>query len=397
VTAFVVVNLCVLALCLAALAGFALYLPLLWLAARRRPARRPAPPGPTARPPALSLLVAVRNGSGTIEKKIDNALGLDYPADRLQVVVVSDGSTDGTDAILRAREARDAPRLRCLVIEEHAGKAAALNRGMRECSGEIVVFSDADAIIEPGALPALAGHFADPAVGGVCGRRVIAAEGRGLRHAQRRYVGFDSAIKALESRSGRITSNDGKLYAIRRDLFRDIPGGVTDDLYVAMAVISQGRDFIFEPGARAAVRLPSRDAAHEVARRRRIVARSLCGIREMRRLLDPRRYGAFAVGLFTNKVLRRLMPVCLVLIFASSAALAPLHPAAAAFLALQAAFYAAALAYPVLHHVAGNRAVARAASVPFYICVGAWGTLLGLADFLRGRSVSRWDPAKAEA
>ncbi len=389
------VNLLVLALCAAAVAGFALYLPLLWVAARHRPPRTAAPAVP---PPALSMLVAVRNGADYIERKIDNALSLDYPPDRLQVVVVSDGSTDATASILRARSSGDEPRLTCVICEEHVGKADALNRGMRRCTGEIVVFSDADALLEPAALSALAGHFSDPVVGGVCGQRVIAgAEGRGLRHAQRRYVGFDSAIKALESRTGRITSNDGKLYAIRRALFRDIPGGVTDDLYVAMSVISQGRDFLFEPAARAAVRLPSRNATHEVARRRRIVARSLRGIREMRRLLDPRRHGTFAVGLFANKVLRRLLPVCLILVFATTAALSSYHPAAAAFLALQAAFYAVALSYPLLRLVAGNRAVSRAASVPFYICVGAWGTLLGLADFLRGHSVSRWDPVKAEA
>jgi cellulose synthase/poly-beta-1,6-N-acetylglucosamine synthase-like glycosyltransferase len=396
-TPYVVVNLLVLALCGAVLAGFVLYLPLLWVAARRRPARRPAP---DARLPALSVLVAVRNGADYIERKIDNALALDYPPDRLQVVVVSDGSTDGTASILQARERerdREKPRLKCVVCEEHVGKAEALNRGMRECTGEIVTFSDADALLEPAALSALAAHFGDWGVGGVCGQRVIAGEGRGLRHAQRRYVGFDSAIKALESRTGRITSNDGKLYAIRRDLFRPIPGGVTDDLYVAMAVISQGRDFLFEPAARASVRLPSRNAAHEVARRRRIVARSLRGIREMRRLLDPRRHGTFALGLFANKVLRRLLPVCLILAFASTAALSPFHPAAASFLALQAAFYVAALCHPLLQRVAGNRGLSRAASVPFYICVGAWGTLLGLADFLRGRIVSRWDPVKADS
>ncbi len=388
------VNLSVLALCVAALGGFALYLPLLWVAARHRPPRQPTPQAP---PPALSMLVAVRNGAEYIERKIDNALSLDYPPDRLQVVVSSDGSTDATASILRARSGHE-PRLACVICEGHLGKADALNRGMRQCTGEIVVFSDADAMLEPAALAALAGHFGDPDVGGVCGQRVIAgAEGRDLRHAQRRYVGFDSAIKALESRTGRITSNDGKLYAIRRELFRDIPGGVTDDLYVAMSVISQGRDFLFEPAARAAVRLPSRNATHEVARRRRIVARSLRGIREMRRLLDPRRHGTFAVGLFANKVLRRLSPVCLILVFASTAALSPYHPAAAAFLALQAAFYAVALSYPLLRRVAGNRALCRAASVPFYVCVGAWGTLLGLADFVRGRSVSRWDPVKAEA
>jgi cellulose synthase/poly-beta-1,6-N-acetylglucosamine synthase-like glycosyltransferase len=226
---------------------------------------------------------------------------------------------------------------------------------------------------------------------------VLSADGRMLREPQRRYIGFDSAIKALESRCGRITSNDGKLYAIRRALFEPIPEAVTDDLFVCLSVIRQGYDFTFEPKARAFIRLPSRSASHEIERRRRIVSRSLRGIGMMRSLLNPRRYRAYSLGLFINKVLRRLLPVFLILIFVSTAVLSAFHPAAAVLLILQSGFYTVALAYPALARIASKGALERAASVPFYFCVGNYGTLLGLADFVMGRRVARWDPRKTDA
>jgi glycosyltransferase involved in cell wall biosynthesis len=374
---------------------FALYPVALWVATRRLPpARTQAALTASGRTPSLSVIVAVRNGQEHIERKIRNALELDYPADRLEVIVVSDGSTDRTVQVIRSLEG---PRVRGDALPDHAGKAAALNRAVGLACGEILVFSDADALLEPSAAGALVRHFADPRVGGVCGQRVISRDGKRLREAQAGYIRVDSAIKALESRLGRITSNDGKLYAVRRDLFRTIPPDVTDDLFSCLSVIGQGGRFLFEPQARAHVRLPSRSPAHEVQRRRRIVSRGLRGIARMRRLLNPFRYGVFALGLLINKVLRRLVPPLLIVLLGASALLAPHHPAAALLLVLQAAFYTAAASYPVLTALGAGGSVLRAAELPFYFCVGGWGTLLGLADFLRGRSEVRWDPKKSDA
>jgi len=379
----------VLAACAVPVALFAAYPAALWIITRLRPA---SAPGAATEPPSVSVLVAVRNGEAVIGDKIRNALAVGNPLGRFQVVVVSDGSTDGTDAVVRSLAD---PALTFLSFAEHVGKAAALNAGLAECRGEVVVFSDADAILEPGAIEALVRHFDDERVGGVCGQRVIARDGRSMRDAQKRYIRFDSAIKELESRLGRITSNDGKLYAIRRALFQPIPEAVTDDLFVCLSVIRQGYHFVFEPAARAMIRLPSRSPSHEVERRRRIVSRSLRGLGIMRPLLNPHRYGSYALGLLINKVLRRLLPLCLVLVLVATAMLSPRHPAAAVLLAVQGVFYAAALAYPALSRLAGP--ASRLASVPFYFCVGSWGTLLGVADFLRGRKVARWDPRKADA
>jgi cellulose synthase/poly-beta-1,6-N-acetylglucosamine synthase-like glycosyltransferase len=387
----IAVNVVVLLVCLTPVVGFALYPPMLWLSTRRR---KPRTVGAAPTLPSVSMLIAVRNGETIVRDKIANALDLDYPSDRFEVIVASDGSTDRTEQIIRSF---DDPRVKPLIFAEHVGKAAALNEGAGACRGEVIVFSDADALLDRDAVIALVGHFDDPVVGGVCGQRVIRRGDRELERAQSRYIRFDSTIKALESRAGRITSNDGKLYAIRRRLFRPIPPAVTDDLYVCLNVIHQGYDFIFEPAARASIHLPSRSPAHELQRRRRIVSRSLRGIRMMGALLNPFRYGAYAVGLLVNKVLRRLLPVCLIVIAAATAVLSIEHPAALAFLAVQVAFCAAALLYPALARVAWAKAIRRALSVPFYFFVGNYGTLLGLADFVRGRQVAKWDPIKTDA
>jgi cellulose synthase/poly-beta-1,6-N-acetylglucosamine synthase-like glycosyltransferase len=238
------------------------------------------------------------------------------------------------------------------------------------------------------ALEHLLGHFADEDVGGVCGQRVLGEPGPFLGGAQGRYVSMDSLVKKIESVNGSITSNDGKLYAIRKECFRPIPGTVTDDLFVGMNVVAQRKRFIFEPRARAFIRTPSRGTAHELSRRRRIVARSLTGIFLMRRLLNPLRFGRYSVGLAINKVTRRALPVCMLAILATSALLAASSMVLQVLLWLQVAFYVTALS-----HLALRRKVT---SVAFLFCLGNLGTLLGLVDFLRGKRVAKWEPLKAD-
>lgn len=365
-----------------------LFYPLLLLAAGRR--RPPAPLPPPAEPPTVTLLTAVRNAEALIDAKIDNTLALDYPPERLELVVACDGSSDATAARVAARAGT---RVRLVAAPAHLGKAAAINLALPVCRGELLVLSDADALLEPDALRHLLRPFADPRVGGVCGQRVLQREHSRLRTAQDSYIRADSLVKALESRLGRITANDGKLYAVRRHLLPAIAEGATDDLYAALTVVAAGYHFLFEPRARAAIRLPSRGAAHELARRRRVVCRSLTGIALRPALLDPRRYGLFALGLLINKVLRRLLPLLLLGLLAASAALAAGHPWARPLLAAQFAGYAAAALHPLLPATA-PRSLRRVAELAFYFCIGNLGTLLGLWDFLRGRRVIRWDPVK---
>jgi len=371
------------------LAVFVAYPLVLVVAGGARGEAPPAPASPSRR--TVSFLIAVRNGEALVEEKARNCLAQEG-CERPQVVFVSDGSTDATVARLAAL--RDAVEV--LEIREHRGKAHALNQGVERCHGEILVLSDADALLAPDALRWLLARFEDPSVGGVSGRRVIADAGGGLSGAQGHYIAADSALKRAESRLGSTTANDGKLYAVRRALFRPIAEGATDDLFTCLTVVAQGRRFVFEPRARAAIRTPSRGARHELSRRRRIVARSLRGIALQRALLVPWRSGVFALQLLVNKVLRRLLPLFLLGLLVSSALLAPLpaHWIARLALAAQGAFYALAL----LRVVPGVRRVpglGPACDTAFYFCIGNLGTLLGLADFLRGKETVRWEPRKS--
>jgi cellulose synthase/poly-beta-1,6-N-acetylglucosamine synthase-like glycosyltransferase len=355
-----------------------------------RPGRKEEGP-PEGGLPFVSMLVAVRNGADLISTKIDNALSLDYPADRFEIVVFSDGSSDETVKVMESF--RD-PRVKCFSTASHHGKAAALNEGIKACRGDIVVFSDADALLEKEAIRQLVRHYRDPAIGGVCGQRVIGDQAAGLKKAQSRYIKFDSLIKWLESRVGSVTSNDGKLYCIRRALFRPIDSSSTDDLFVSLTVISQGYRFIFDPEARARIRTPSRNHFHEIQRRRRIVSRSLRGIFLMRGLLNPFQHGVFSLGLAVNKVVRRLLPLCLILLFVSSIVLSFHSLIALLFLALQASFYGMALSYPLLSRIELGKKFRQAAALPVYFCIGNYGTLLGLLDFLSQKRVSKWEPMK---
>lgn len=349
----------------------------------------PVPPLP------VSLVTIVRNGEIMVLDKVRNSLGLDFPSGDRQVVLFSDGSTDGTNAIA---EGIDDPHFLFLSAGSHEGKNHAINEAVPACTGEILVFSDIDASLERDALTALVRRFADPEVGGVCGRREVGEKNNALETAQRDYFRFDRMLKTCESRVGSIASNDGKLFAIRRELFRPLPGSVTDDLFLGMTVVRSGKRFVYEPDAVAKVGMPSRSARHEIVRRRRIVSRSLHGIALMSSLLNPLRHGMYAAHLGVNKVLRRLLPLMLLVVLFSTAYLSAHSIAARIIFVANVLFYAGSFSYP-LFAVMGPvfRLPARVASRGFYFCLGCYGTLLGSIDFARGKRVSKWQPRKTDS
>ncbi len=343
--------------------------------------------------PSVSVLTVVRNAEELIEDKVRNGLALDYPADRLQCVFYTDGCTDRTAEVLRRHEGE---RLSVLGTPLHQGKIAGLNRAIEACRGEIVVLTDADASIDPGAIRRLVRHFGDREVGGVSGRAVIGEARTALGEAQSVYLSLNCRVRLMEARLGSVTSNEGKLYAIRRELYRPIPEGVTDDLFVALTVVAGQRRFGYDPEALAYIRVPSRSPAHEIRRRRRIVSQSLRGIWIHRSVLNPFRFGAFAIGLAINKVLRRLLPFVLLLLFAASAVLSVRSRWALALAVAQAAFWALAGVRALVGTPRRRGVVLLAASVAQYVAAGQIGTLLGVVDFLFGRSVTRWEPVKSD-
>ena len=294
----------------------------------RRPAFGPAPL------PTVSMIIPVHNEAVRLERKMANTKALDYPADRLEVLFVSDGSTDGTVDLIKAK-ASDAAAL--VELSVRGGKAGALNAGLARATGEIVVFTDASIVLEPGSLRALLAPFADPRVGCVSGEdRIVDGGGEGL------YGRYELFLRRLESDVHSIVGASGSFYAQRRELCSPFTEGMAPDFLSVLRTVKQGYRAVSERtavGKMASVK----DPRQEFDRKVRTLLRGMTALFADPSLLNPLRFGWFAFALWSHKILRWTVPFFLV-----AALLAPLalldRPLYLLALVVQVAFYLAGLA-----------------------------------------------------
>lgn len=355
---------------------YAGYVVWLWLRARLRP--WPVRRGPQQ--PPVSIVMVVRNEELVLEDKLRNLLALDYPADRCQIVVVSDGSTDGTEAILRAH--RSEPRLHVVLNQLSKGKACGLNDALEWAQGELVVFTDARQMIEPDAVRMLAENFADPEVGGVSGELMLgdpagaeASAGMGV------YWRIEARIRQLEAASGSVVGGTGALYAVRRALLTSVPEGtILDDVYLPMQVVRQGKRVVFDARARAWDK-PNLGLQREFARK----VRTLTGNYQLLQLAPwlLRTANPIRFEFVSHKLLRLAVPFCLLATLVSAAFLA--GPFYRSVLALQLAFYALSLL-----GIARMRAgfLMRLGEASFTFVVLNTAALVAFANFVTGRKVA---------
>ena len=197
--------------------------------------------------PSVTILIAVRNEEIWLPSKLQNLAQVDYPADRLQIVVVSDGSTDATNTILAAW---NNPALCVVTLSDHGGKATALNHGVAAAQGEVIVFTDARQTIASDALKNLVANFADPAVGCVSGELTICQAGAAAAEGVGLYWRMEKKIRHWEGLAGSTVGATGALYAVRRNLILPLPPGtILDDVYIPLQVVRQGQRVVFEPRA----------------------------------------------------------------------------------------------------------------------------------------------------
>jgi cellulose synthase/poly-beta-1,6-N-acetylglucosamine synthase-like glycosyltransferase len=350
---------------------------------------RPRPHRSAPITPRVSLVIAARNEAGAIAGKLANVLALDYPTERLEVIIASDGSEDGTDAIAGATG--DA-RVRVLSLPR-LGKAGALNAAVAVATGEILVFSDANSLYAPDAVRELVAPFADPDVGGVAGDQRYLADGAeaAVATGERRYWDLDRAIKQAESRGGNVISATGAIYAVRRELFSSVPAGVTDDFATSTAVIAQGRRLVFAPDA-VAFEPVARSGEVEFERKVRVMTRGLNAVIARRELLNPRRHGFYALQLLSHKVLRRLMAVPLAVLALSAAAGARRSAVLRAAAAAQGAVYALGAAGLLLDGRGPARP--RVVALPAYFCLVNLASVRAVWNVVRRRGIDRWEPKR---
>jgi GT2 family glycosyltransferase len=338
--------------------------------------------------PSVTVVVAAHDEEAAIDARLENLLALDYPPDRLEVVVASDGSTDRTVPIARRHEAR----VRVLDLQR-VGKAAALGAAVAQSHGDVLVFTDANSAYDPAAVRRLVRPFADASVGGVAGNQVyLPRSGReGSAAGERGYWDVDRIYKTAESDAGSVVSATGAIYAIRRELFSPVPDDVTDDFHETLAVVDAGRRFVFAPGAVAWEPVaPSGDA--EFDRKVRVMVRGLRCVVRWRRLLDPRRTGFFAAELLTRKVLMRTMALPLLALLASSLGLVRQSRVARLLVLGQLAGYGMGAAGLALDRNRGQ--APRLLALPAYFCLVQLASLVATWRLLRGRRIDRWQPAR---
>lgn len=350
--------------------------------------RRAVRSGPVT--PTVSLIIAAYNEEEVIGERLDNALAMDYPADRLEIIVAADGCTDGTERIVDRYRERG---VRLLSLPRQ-GKIPALNTAATVATGDVLVFSDANVMCHPQAVRALAGNFADPSVGGVAGQTTyeLEAGSESSSKGESLYWNYDTRLKRLESETGSIVAAHGGLYAIRRRLYQPVTDpAVTDDFAISTAVVEQGYRLVFEPAARG-VEFAVPEAQREFRRRVRLMTRGLRGVVLRRRLLNPLHYGFYAVVLFSHKVLRRLAPVPLAVIAATSLYLAPFNAFYLAAAAAQGLFYSLAVLGLLLRRGPFGRT--KILYVPFYYCMANAACVMALVQLVRGQRIALWQPQR---
>jgi cellulose synthase/poly-beta-1,6-N-acetylglucosamine synthase-like glycosyltransferase len=336
--------------------------------------------------PSVSVVIAAYNEAGGIRAKIENALRQDYPADRLDVIVVDDGSTDGTsEAVSLVTE----PRVRHIRLASRGGKVGALNEALAHVRNDIVVLTDANSEFEGDAVRMLVRSFSDPAVGGVCGNQLNRPGRSALAKGEQLYWEYDKLLKRMESWSGSIVAADGSIYAIRREHIERIPLGVTDDFFLSTGVVRQGRRLVFDADARAFEDALERRGDH-YRRRVRITEQALLSLWSRRELLNPFRTGVYAFVLAGHKVVRRLAAPAFLLLVPVSAAVAR-HGSVyrLVFLGLSVLVLLGAFGL-----VTRGRVHAKLLAAPYYFALGCVATTVGVARFLLGRRSLMWEPVR---
>ncbi len=357
-----------------------------------RAALAPPPAPGIAAPPVVSVIVVAHDEADRIAARIDNLLALDYPRDRLEILIASDGSTDGTASLVRAYT-QDGVAVHAFAARR--GKAAVLNDVVPRARGAIVVLADARQRFEPNTVRALTRPFADPAVGAVSGELILteAPDGPAVSRGVGVYWRYEKLIRKSESRVDSTVGATGAVYAIRRELFAPIPEDtLLDDVLIPLHIVRRGYRVLFEPAARAWDRVAA-SAEEELARKVRTLAGNFQLFWRAPWLLDPRRNRIW-LATVSHKGLRLLGPVLHAGAFVASAALAGVSSFYAAVLVAQAAFYGMALGGHATRNAPRRNTLL---SVPYVVCLLNWATVVGFFRFCTGRQRATWARASGAA
>lgn len=357
--------------------------PLLLRLLPKRPARVADDQVPA---PRVTVLIPAFNEADAIESTIRNKLAQSYPAEKLEVIVISDESEDGTDEIVHRLAEEDA-RVRLIRQVPRQGKTAGLNKAVAEAAGDIVVFSDANSHYEPNAISELVKCFGDPEVGYATGKMVyVNEEGNLVGDGCSAYMRYENHLRALETQVSSVVGVDGGIDAIRKDLYQEMSPDQLPDFVQPLKVISQRKRVVYCENALLQEESLT-DSGSEFRMRVRVSLRAYWAMWDMKHLFNPMSYGLFSLQIISHKLLRYLAFAPLLIALLTSLVLADHHWFYALAALGQLVFYTAA------GYAAANRQTnSRLLGLAHYFSLINLASMMAFIRFAKGDKIVIWKP-----
>ncbi len=338
--------------------------------------------------PTVTFLITAYNEEESLAQKLEDTLNLDYPSDKLEILVASDGSNDRTDEIATEFESRG---VRLFRQEGRKGKTYTQNKAVEQAAGEIILFSDATTKYNPDVLKKLTPLFSDESVGCAAGKLVYvdrseSAVGKGAKS----YWGYETFLKQNESDACSLIGASGCLYAVRKSAYRPMYPEACSDFLICSLLYEQGLRSVYVPEA-VCKEITNRTPSSELTMRTRVVSQTFTDLWRNRGMMNPFKSGFYAIQLISHKLFRYMAPLFLLLIFLTSLFLAPNDSFFAVVLIMQSVFYALGAAALFLERI-GKRS--GPLSVILYFLIANIASIAGFYKFLIGEQYASWEPIR---
>lgn len=340
--------------------------------------------------PTLTLIIAAYNEERIIQEKIQNTLELSYPAGKLTLLFVTDGSSDSTPDIIARYH-----NIELMHTPARSGKIQAIHRAMRQVESDIVVFTDANTFLNKDALLLIARHYADPTIGAVSGeKRVVQEEVSDATAGEGFYWKYESTLKKWDSELHSVVGAAGELFSVRRSLYKPVESDtILDDFMISMLIAQQGYRIVYEPEAYASE--VSSDNIHEELKRKvRIAAGGIQSILRLKKLLNPFSFPLLSFQYISHRVLRwTVTPFLMMLALFLNLAIVVNSGGWIYILLLagQVLFYLAALSGWLLER---RKVKIKALFVPYYFCMMNYAVIAGINRYIKGSQSAVWEKAK---
>ncbi len=341
--------------------------------------------------PNVTVLITAYNEEKDIRSKLENTLQIDYPKEKLEILVASDGSTDKTDAIVREFSAQG---IKLFHQKGRVGKTVTQNNAVEQSSGEIILFSDATTMYRRDVLNAMLPNLADETVGCVAGKLIyIDSAESGVGQGAKSYWNYETFIKENESRACSLIGASGCLYAVRKSAYKPMYPEACSDFLIATVLYEQGLRTVYEPTA-ICTEETNKNTDKEMKMRVRVILQTFTDLWRNRSMLNPFKSGFYAVELISHKVFRYAVPIFLILSLFSSFILALHSSFFTIIFALQIGFYLMALIAWFLERIGKSFGLL---AIPLYFVLTNVASLIGFYKFLRGERSARWETVRETA